>query len=227
MPLVWDKFDYPITNPSSAEELIQEFSDREARNEAKPLKKDYTLSIRQYYTHCFLEDAVYDLKPLLHGLPSSDNRMAVSAEAGVHGTRFQAQRTRLTEFDSISLHEIKLILSKPLHNVYAARHAQVWTARTPRGNTVAVKKFQACFTDTPYWVPSRNPLDGDDAGRLDDFAPEEEQAHREAWAYHSLRSLQGSLLPYSYGFYEVSDYQYVYAHIQVSEYGRSSSRLVI
>ena len=65
-----------------------------------------------------------------------------------------------------------------------------------RGNTMVVKIFQVYFTDTPYWVPSQDPLGGDDVGCLEDFTLEEIQyAYREAWAYHSLHLLhENSLL---------------------------------
>jgi len=36
-----------------------------------------------------------------------------------------------------------------------------------------------------------------------DFEPEEEQAHREAWAYQKLLPLQGDCIPHSYGFYDL------------------------
>lgn len=68
----------------------------------------------------------------------------------------------------------------------------VWTARI--GNLeYVVKIFQACF-HKPNWY---------DYLGCRDFFPEEEQAHREAFAYASLKQLQGRNIPESYGFYKV------------------------
>jgi len=73
--------------------------------------------------------------------------------------------------------------------------AQIWKA-TVRGKPVVAKIYQACFVgEAPSWISASN--------RVWDFYPEEEEAHREAWAFGRLHSLQGSVIPYSYGFFDV------------------------
>jgi len=48
-----------------------------------------------------------------------------------------------------------------------------------------------------------------------DFFAEEVDAHKEAWAYQRLYSLQGSLIPHSYGFFDVilPSTDLVYVHV--------------
>lgn len=87
-----------------------------------------------------------------------------------------------------------LVLEKSLTKDPAegyAINAPVWMA-TIKGRSFVVKLYQACF-HKPEWSDRRGCYD---------FFPEEEQAHREAFAYTALRDLQGSKIPRSYGFYK-------------------------
>lgn len=92
-----------------------------------------------------------------------------------------------------------VVLEKIITNDPAEGHAMlapVWMARI-KGRSYAVKIFQACFVK-PEWS---------DSVGCHDFVPEEEQSHREAFAYATLRDLQGSKIPRSYGFYKVMTFR--------------------
>lgn len=88
-----------------------------------------------------------------------------------------------------------VVLEKSLtrHPLSCQFKSPVWTARI-NDRIFVVKIFQACF-HRPNW--------SDDIG-CHDFWPEEEQAHREAFAYSALTNLQGNGIPRSYGFYKAS-----------------------
>ena len=77
---------------------------------------------------------------------------------------------------------------------------QVWKATTLNNLKVVVKIYQGCFQNTPMWVKQKG------MKVIAAFIPEEERAHREAWAYNRLKSLQGLCIPHSYGFFEVDIY---------------------
>lgn len=77
--------------------------------------------------------------------------------------------------------------------------SQVWKGLIPIPGTndrreVVLKIFFSCF-HTPWWSNTWS--------KILDFFPEEEQAHREAWAYSRLKDVQGTRIPKSYGFYKV------------------------
>lgn len=91
-----------------------------------------------------------------------------------------------------------VVLEKMITNDPAEGYAilaPVWMARI-KGRSFVVKIFQACFVK-PEWS---------DSVGCHDFVPEEEQSHREAFAYAALRDLQGSKIPRSYGFYKVTTF---------------------
>jgi hypothetical protein len=97
---------------------------------------------------------------------------------------------------------IPLVLSEPLRAGLDTL-SQVWKARTRDGASFVVKIFTSFMASEPGWQWSDDPKDKE-GGEVIDFMPDEEAAHREAWAYEKLRVLQGSYIPHSYGFYEVS-----------------------
>lgn len=75
--------------------------------------------------------------------------------------------------------------------------SQVWRALV-NGSEVVIKIYFSCF-HYPWWSKVIG------GGSCMDFFPEEGQAHREAWAYNLLKVLQGTRIPRSFGFYEVSE----------------------
>jgi len=111
-------------------------------------------------------------------------------------------RPRLEELDIHDpANKLVLTLKKTLCGLSTWRKAQVWTALTPnKSTTVVVKIFQDCFLDEPFWA---RPSSKADYQTILCFTPEQEQAHREAWAYQCLHVLQGRCIPHSYGFFKV------------------------
>lgn len=102
------------------------------------------------------------------------------------------RRPVATNLADLPVTSIEITLTAPLH-IGAPRLSQVWKAVTGDGTMVVVKLFQACFANEPEWY----------SDEFVSFIPEEEMAHREAWAYSRLKDMQGLTIPHSYGFYDV------------------------
>ena len=97
--------------------------------------------------------------------------------------------------DLRSSRRLELTLLKPVNDGFG-RLAQVWIVSAPMHSRLIVEIYQSCFAeDESFWH------DRDEC--MYDFTPDEEQAHREAWAYQTLEPLQGIHIPRSYGLFEV------------------------
>jgi hypothetical protein len=182
MPRIWGLIDYPLTKLSEFQPLIVEFIDRKKRNVASPLKTEDTLIVIGPTSHIFLPEEFYPCSGTLDTHPSQSHPI---------------KRQRAAESSMFPL-----VLSEPLR-VGLGTLSQVWKAKTRDGASFVVKIFTSFMSSKPGWQWSDDPKDKE-GGEVIDFMPDEEAAHREAWAYERLRVLQGSYIPHSYGFYQVS-----------------------
>ena len=179
MPLVWNRFNFPITSKEEAQIFIKEFKERASRNSSPTgcLNRNDKIKLLHSYSPNFLDESVYNInvnEPVV--FPPDPSR-----------------RERLQEFDCIPSVGLEINLIKA---VDSGHFSQVWRSRTPKGANVISKIFQSCLApELPFWHKQR--------ACLWDFTPEEEQAHREMWAYQTLANIQGLVIPHSYGFYEV------------------------
>lgn len=94
---------------------------------------------------------------------------------------------------------LKQSITESLSEDWETFKAPVWKASI-NSREVIVKIFQACFSQ----------LEWTDELGCHDFFPEEEQAHREAFAYSALQQSRGRRIPRSFGFYTVSNTYAVY-----------------
>lgn len=170
VPIVWDKFIFPVKTKKEYYQLWLYQEARRLRNLApgQKLIKGTELKLDERATFSYLSSPDYDLS-------ASSTLGAQLSYPLAPGTVLVLEK-RLT--------------ANPLLG-YRIK-APVWTARIGSLEYV-VKIFQACFHN-PNWY--------DHLG-CRDFFPEEEQAHREAFAYASLEQLQGRNIPRFYGFYKV------------------------
>jgi hypothetical protein len=97
------------------------------------------------------------------------------------------KRFRHFVVDRCTPRDLIVTLSEPIR-IGRQRRSQVWKA-------TALNRIP-CFGEPPAWNSQKKVVM--------DFIPEEEMAHREAWAYSKLAHLQGCQIPHSYGFFDVS-----------------------
>lgn len=189
MPLVWGRFRYPHSSEKEFEDFTEEFWRRKRRNRNAPLQEGAEISLHDRCSFGFLKGDCYNMT-----VENQSRALLTEPEPGYENTKQPVQRPKLAELVS-QPDGIRLTLLKSLQP--PNRFTQVWAVRTVRGDRAIIKIFQSCMGNPP-WLDTNN-------GEILDFQPEEEQSHREAWAYHQLRTLQGDCIPHSYGFYEVQN----------------------
>jgi len=174
------------------------------RNLDRPLRSGDKILLNKKSSFHFLEDEVYRVH--FNSNTSSSLSLKCDINARQTSTQRAARRPKLTELDP-GFEGIRLVLSKPLHADSENRFTQVWTVRLSSGRKAVLKIFQSCINESPTF--------GEYDEKMESFEPEEEQAHREAWAYRQLLPLQGDCIPHSYGFYDLTlpSGDIVYAHL--------------
>jgi hypothetical protein len=175
---------YPVKGEASFESFLKEYMAKRQRNMDHPTEEGMQLTTAGFTSFNFLKSPVYAIPK-----PEGPN---------VHfnqSTPLFAQRARDPGFRSPRPSGTVITLMERLRPQFGYK-SQVWIAQVDTiKQPVIAKIFQDCMLpDIPIWLHSQ----------LMDFVPEDEQSHREAWAYHTLAHLQGSLIPRSYGFYDVS-----------------------
>lgn len=186
---VWKTFSWPLTTKTEFKRLLKEMEDRRERNRKSPLIENFVLKTQGRSVFKFLDN-------------QGDFTTRASTEARSELSKIETsawvmqyeQRTR--GFTGTLPPKLDINLKYHLTE-NRSRKSQVWVAEV-NGVEVIAKIYQACFGPSPYW---REPLHED--GEVTEFFPEEFQAQNEAWSYHKLLALQGSIIPYSYGFFDV------------------------
>jgi len=167
MPKIWDILEYPPKSDDEFEKLLKVLRERKDRNQMKYLEVNGSLELRRVdpgKTFQFLGDDIYRI--------DSDSIALTDPDLKNWPER---KRSRYAELDAS--HSLVLNLEEPLHSTVSEdRMEQVWKAATLNNLKVVVKIYQGCFQDTPIWNRQEKKIVG--------FAPEEEQVHREAWAYN-------------------------------------------
>jgi hypothetical protein len=183
MGRIWGRIASPVKAYTDFGALYMEFMARQSRNVDNLPQSGDALVIKGPTTHSFLPTEFY---PCAYS--GASGRTAPSEI-------FLPHRPRLPEPIALPItltHPVAAGQDKP---------SQVWRATTKEGSIVLVKILTAFLGSDPDWS-CNNLATGD--GRVTDFVPDEELAHREAWAYQKLEDLQGGCIPHSYGFYDVS-----------------------
>jgi hypothetical protein len=189
--MIWGKFQFPIERGSSKvfKDFLEELDRRKERNSCNFPQACDTLITGGHWELEFLESPCY------HILLQANNS---SPEPPPYITR--PVRERYLELDKeLSTVGTEISLTRRLFPVFpgtSSWRSQIWRARVA-GREVLAKVYQACF------LPDRPEVIGV-PGVLIGFDPEEERAHREAWAYSQLYCLQGTVIPHSYGFFKES-----------------------
>lgn len=193
--LVWGKFTYPKSTPENFLLLEQEMAIRRMQAE------DFTRRVRANQgqfalndapevqtigkaSFSFLDTSIYAIRADIH---VEDTKLPSITTA--NWLRKQPYRKPLLE--NLPAKEVTIKLVHHITERVVGRKAQVWIAAV-NGQSIIAKIYQACFL-APYL----------DKTRIRDFFPEEMEAHAEAWAYDRLRSVQGIIVPHSYGFFKV------------------------
>lgn len=182
LSVVWGRFPYPITSKELYDEFMDEYRKRMRRNLDHPLRSGDKISLNKRSSFDFLEDEIYTV--------NNNSNLAMGHKTKAMQCR--ARRPRFREPD-LARGGVHLVLLKPLHADPRNHHSQVWIVRTSSGGRAVLKIFLSYMCESPDFYDGKMML----------FYPEEEQAHREAWAYQQLISLQGDRIPHSYGFYDV------------------------
>jgi hypothetical protein len=188
---VWGKFQFPIRSGQGFNEFIEELDRRKERNRRKFPQSGDILVTEGHWEPGYLAEECYAIpQTYTSGSPP---------EPPPYITR--PVRERYLELDTqLSAVGTEITLTRLLCPVLpGAVHvwkSQVWMARVA-GREVVAKIYQACF---PPDRPSISAIPDTPI----DFYPEEEEAHREAWAYSRLFNLQGTVIPHSYGFFKES-----------------------
>ncbi|TFK51529.1 hypothetical protein OE88DRAFT_1725853 [Heliocybe sulcata] len=172
MSLAWG-VPYPSRTPSEVAALTEVWYGHCDAALASPLTAGHTLQFAGIPTFDFLSSSLYRVTCASYlGQPLAPvNDM--TSDAYHLGPRRQYFKT--LRLDAQSMPNFKLILTEPL-STGRDKYSQVWKAEAIGSGGDPL------------------PLD---PGTL----MQEEVSHREAWAYERLRPAQGTIVPYSYGFY--------------------------
>lgn len=192
--MLWD-----VPNPHNHEEytqVLRAWAERRRAESWSPVRPGHEL--------CFTAQPAFDFLPLPSYQVAHSSYLgqplapldSTAEDAYAHPRRPYFDSLRL---NSDSLPEFRVILNTSL-STGLAKFAQVWKAEVmcPNGPSLAVvvKIFQGSLFPQPQWL-DRHRI-------IDQGTPlQEEVAHCEAWAYERLRPAQGTVVPYSYGFYLV------------------------
>ncbi|EPQ52059.1 hypothetical protein GLOTRDRAFT_132183 [Gloeophyllum trabeum ATCC 11539] len=193
--LIWN-VQYPRSH-SEYIGLLDEFRRRQTASLESPLKQDHNLHFVGSPNFDFLPHPAYQVNQTsyLGQVLAPLNETARDAYAPHHRRRYVIE----LRLDGRSLPEFEVILRQPL-STGLEKFAQVWKAdaicRDGTVFPVVAKLFQGSLFPEPQWLEYDNVLD-------EDYPLQEEVSHREAWAYERLRSARGTIIPYSYGFYDV------------------------
>jgi hypothetical protein len=188
---VWGRFRFPILDRNTFNEFLDELDRRRVRNSRKHPQANDTLITEGHPSFEFLSDPCYRVSPQP---ATSEPKPPAYITRSVRQRHVELDRLPSVGTEITLIHIIKPCL--PWDQVWKS---QVWRARVS-GREVIAKIYQACFP------PEQRPSRGSDLS-LFKFYPEEEEAHREAWAFHQLFCLQGTIIPHSYGFFTVRSYQ--------------------
>jgi hypothetical protein len=178
------KLPYPVKDEHELEKFLEAYHEKQARNISHNTQAGTLLITKGFSKFGFLTSHTY-------AIPPGGQTMAHKS------TTKPEQRPKASCVHSIRPFDTRIALIQRITPRFGCK-AQVWTANV-NGNpeSVAIKIYQECLVfGEPWWSVEDNKLKG--------FWPEEEQSHREAWAYYMLTDLQGSIIPHSYGFYNVS-----------------------
>jgi hypothetical protein len=190
--MIWGKFHLPFESGKVFDEFIEELDRRKERNSRSFPQACDTLVTEGHWDMGYSAENCYAITPPVN---------TVSPEPPPYITH--SVRERYLELDTqLSAVGTEISLMRLLYPVLPAMpniwKSQVWRARVA-GREVVAKIYQACFPpDRPY-ISNRS-------GKLMGFYLEEEEAHREAWAYSRLFHLQGTIIPHSYEFFKESLY---------------------
>ncbi|TFK51531.1 hypothetical protein OE88DRAFT_1659592 [Heliocybe sulcata] len=194
MSLAWD-VPYPPRNLSEINALMKVWYKHCDAALDSPIMAGHTLQFIGVPTFDFLPSSLYNVtcasylgQPLA---PVND----MTSDAYHHGPRREYFET--LRLDSQSMPDFKVVLTEPL-STGRGKYSQVWKAEAigAEGDAlpVVVKLFQGSLFPEPKMIGQK--LDPE-------TLMQEEVSHREAWAYERLRPAQGTIVPYSYGFYNV------------------------
>jgi hypothetical protein len=179
----YKKLPYPVKEEKDFDKFLEAYKEKRERNIRHNTREGNLLSTSGFSKFEFLTSPTYTAPP--GGQPEA-----------VNSTVALSQRPKASCISSIHPVDTKIVLVQRITPRRGCK-AQVWTAHVS-GSTerVAIKIYQECLVyGDPWWSAEDSKLMG--------FWPEEEQSHREAWAYYVLAGLQGSAIPHSYGFYDV------------------------
>lgn len=186
------KYNYPIRDEGAFLEFKKEFIEKCWRMAAQPLEEGNELVPLRKTDFNFLPSPTYTVGDL--DRPSSLQSYGPSIASCTPSIYpFREKNPILSQLKFADGFQIRLI--KRLTTL-APRKADVWIVSI-QDQTAVLKIFQDHNLESPVWLADHECMDSD-------FCPEEEEAHREAWAYQTLINLQGSNIPYSYGFFDVS-----------------------
>jgi hypothetical protein len=165
--------------------FLEAYCEKRDRNIARNTKEGISLSLSGL-------TAFHYLQPDLYPVPNPDNLIHNTLDSNLELPRLP----RMSWASSIRPLESKVNLIRNLTPLIG-RRAQIWVATVDEHQeTVIVKIYQDCLVEEPWWSGMDN--------TLEEYWSIEEISHREAWAFGTLAELQGSLIPHSYGFYNVS-----------------------
>lgn len=196
------ELEYPIQDKDHYDELIEEIYYRRSINISqegllRTGETPFKQICREVVEFTFLPLPGYSTTPTPTPRLDEERERTLSVL-----TNLGPPRPHLQHQASLLSPNSKIILIEPLTptptNPNIEIKSQVWKA-TIQGIEVIIKIYFSCF-HYPWWSKSMK--------KCMDFFPEEEQAHREAWAYNLLTNLQGTRIPRSYGFYEVSELEF-------------------
>jgi len=184
---------YPPKDAKEFEIFLKALREKRNRYRYHPTKKGTRLFTRDFSSFDYLGSSIYTIPPQHEGLPQYQGlQFADLKDSLVPNLVYRDKSQALGALDPSST-IVNLI--ERLTPEYGAL-SQVWIAQVNDIHELAVVKiFQECLLDEdPCWL----------SGQIMGFCPEDELSHREAWAYHNLGHLQGSMIPHSYGFYDVT-----------------------
>lgn len=193
--LVWGRFVYPITTREDYDLLEQEIYDRRVKVQRflYKVKADHgkftldnapELETLGRASFNFLDNATY-------GIRGDDQDAAVAPITTADWLHTQTYREPL--LGNLPEKGVMIKLLEHITEQMVTRKAQVWKA-VVNGQPIIAKIYQACYSRTHF---------DSNTNVTYNFFPEEMEAHSEAWAYDRLKSIQGRVIPHSYGFFKV------------------------
>lgn len=201
--LLWGELEYPIQDVNHYNELMDEIHHRRSLNlsrkgRVRAGESPFKQICREVTDFKFLPLPAYSTTPSPNPHPLDNQALSLLTNLGpprystnpIDSRQVSPPTCKIVLLDSLTPY---LTPDSPDIRV----KSQVWRALV-NGSEVVIKIYFSCF-HYPWWSKVIG------GGSCVDFFPEEGQAHREAWAYNLLKVLQGTRIPRSFGFYEVSE----------------------